>query len=373
MPRAPAPAPPRRAARPSGGAAAPRWPARAAAPRVCVRTGTRGASARNSRASRRVRFATERTTRSSHRILYGKAGTSDMWMPPHTTVPPLSTARSAAGTRSPTGAKRIAASSGSGGSSSDPPAHSAPHARAKRGRLAVARAREGEHAPALEARDLRDDVSRRAEAVETEPRGIACGAQAAVADQSRAQERRRRDVVLCAGEREAVARVRERLLGIAAVARVAGEASGIAEILRPAQAEAAAPAGRGEPRDADARADGEALGPLADALHDADDLVSGDQRRGLAPASSPSTTCRSVRQTPHARTRTHSSPGRGAQIRQRDRLQRLARRGELHREHGAEIGASVRAEQAGLPFARVALACCAPARRRPACPSPTSP
>ena len=41
---------------------------------------------------------------------------SDMWMPPQTTRPPFFTALSAAGTSAPTGAKMIAASSGSGGS-----------------------------------------------------------------------------------------------------------------------------------------------------------------------------------------------------------------------------------------------------------------
>ena len=46
-------------------------------------------------------------------------------MPPQTTRPPLATAASAAGTRAPTGAKMIAASSGSGGASLEPPAHSA--------------------------------------------------------------------------------------------------------------------------------------------------------------------------------------------------------------------------------------------------------
>src|SRR5262249_15155753 len=43
---------------------------------------------------------------------------SDMWMPPQTTRPPFFTAFSARGTSGPTGAKIIAASSGSGGISS---------------------------------------------------------------------------------------------------------------------------------------------------------------------------------------------------------------------------------------------------------------
>ena len=53
-----------------------------------------------------------------------------MWMPPHTTVPPGSTSDSASGTRSPAGAKMIAASSGSGGRFVVGPAHSAPSSRA---------------------------------------------------------------------------------------------------------------------------------------------------------------------------------------------------------------------------------------------------
>src|SRR2546428_378785 len=53
-----------------------------------------------------------------------------IWIPAQTTVPPFETARSATGTSAPIGAKMIAASSGSGGSWSDPPAHSAPQSSA---------------------------------------------------------------------------------------------------------------------------------------------------------------------------------------------------------------------------------------------------
>ena len=49
-----------------------------------------------------------------------------MWIPPQTTLPPLASARSAAGTSSPAGAKISAASSSSGGGPSASPAHSAP-------------------------------------------------------------------------------------------------------------------------------------------------------------------------------------------------------------------------------------------------------
>jgi hypothetical protein len=53
-----------------------------------------------------------------------------MWMPPHTTVPPLATADRAAGTSSPAGAKMIAASSSTGGLVSEAPAQTAPRSRA---------------------------------------------------------------------------------------------------------------------------------------------------------------------------------------------------------------------------------------------------
>src|SRR3954454_20860306 len=102
-----------------------------------------------------------------------------MWMPAHTTTPPGASARSAAGTSAPTGAKTIAASSSSGAGPIASPAHSAPISRRDAGPLGadlarerlrrrVVRAREGEHAPALVAGYLGDDVRGGAEAVEAE-------------------------------------------------------------------------------------------------------------------------------------------------------------------------------------------------------------
>src|ERR1051326_7022145 len=79
---------------------------------------------KSSTPSRRVRFATERTTRSPHSSSYGNDGMSLMWMPAQTTLPPLTTLRSAATTSSPAGAKMIAASSGR--DSDVPPAQIAP-------------------------------------------------------------------------------------------------------------------------------------------------------------------------------------------------------------------------------------------------------
>ena len=77
-----------------------------------------------------MRFATERSTRSSQSSSYGNDGMSLMWIPAHTTLPPFATARSAAGTSSPAGAKMSAASSSSGAGPSASPAHSAPSERA---------------------------------------------------------------------------------------------------------------------------------------------------------------------------------------------------------------------------------------------------
>ena len=72
----------------------------------------------------------------------------------------------------------MAASSGSGGGAVQGPAHSAPSSRAKRCALRIALPGEGEHPPALVPRDLRDEVRRRAEAVEAEARGVPAAASA---------------------------------------------------------------------------------------------------------------------------------------------------------------------------------------------------
>ena len=116
-------------------------------------------------------------------------------MPPQTTRPPLRTARSAVGTRSPTGANRIAASSCSGGARVRAARPDRPHLAGEVLRLLVPRPGEGEDLAALMARDLRDDMSRRAEAVEADPLRIARGLEAAPADQPGAEQRRGGDGV----------------------------------------------------------------------------------------------------------------------------------------------------------------------------------
>src|SRR5207249_11134308 len=106
-----------------------------------------------------------------------------IWMPPHTTVPPLRVAANAAGTNAPTGAKINAASSCSGGISSEPPAQTAPRPRAK-SCAPMSRAGKGEDPSALIKRQLRDDIRRSAEAVEADPLAVSAEPQCAVADEA---------------------------------------------------------------------------------------------------------------------------------------------------------------------------------------------
>jgi hypothetical protein len=80
----------------------------------------------------RVRFATDRTMRSSQSRRYGNDGMSLMWMPRKTTMPTGCGPRECFGDERPTGAKMMALSSGSGGGSFEGPAHVAPTSRAKR-------------------------------------------------------------------------------------------------------------------------------------------------------------------------------------------------------------------------------------------------
>src|SRR5213078_4498911 len=179
---------------------------------------------------------------------------SVMWMPAHTTVPPFTTFFSATGTSSPTGAKMIAASSGSGGAVSASPAQTAPRSSAN----CVAGAREGEHTPSLVARHLRYEVARGSEPVDAEPLRGARRGERAVADEAGAQERRRLRVAQPLGQGEPERRVREDAVGVAAVEGVAGERGAVAEVLAAGAAVGTFAAGPAEPRDADAVAGAEA-------------------------------------------------------------------------------------------------------------------
>ena len=132
---------------------------------------------------------------------------------------------------------------------------------------------------ALVACDLGDDVGGRAEPVEAEMLGIPGAYQRPVADEPGAEERRRLEIGIAVGNREAVALVGNGSLGIAAVDRVAGEARALAEILPPARAEPAAAAGPAEPGDADALTLFEARDAGAQLTDRADDLVPRHERQ----------------------------------------------------------------------------------------------
>ena len=106
-------------------------------------------------------------------------------------------------------------------------------------------------------RHLRHDMGRRAEAIDAEARRVAGHLQRAVADQPGAQQRRCFGVAVAFRQMEAVARVGDRVRGVAAVDLVAGEAGAVAEIFLPVAAIGAGAVGQPEPRHADAVADGE--------------------------------------------------------------------------------------------------------------------
>jgi len=116
------------------------------------------------------------------------------------------------------------------------------------------------------------------ETVEAEVTGVAGGDERAVADEPRAEERRRR-VGHPVGEREGVPLVGDRVLGVAAVHAVPREARPRAQVLAPRPAVAALAARPRQPWHADAAARREALGTVASLGHGADDLVAEHQRQ----------------------------------------------------------------------------------------------
>ena len=270
-----------------------------------------------------------------------------MWIPAQTTVAPFAVARSAAGTSSPAGAKMIAASSSSGAGPAESPAHSAPSSSASDcAASSPARVNANTRRPWCRA-TCADDVRRGAEPVQPEPLGVAGEPQRAVADQARAEERRRLLVAVALRHRHAVALVGDGQLGVAAVEVVAREARAVAEVLAAAQAVAASPSvqpSHGMPTRSPGakrspppatrpttwwpRTSG-SFGPRSFAARPGTDRSCAGGN-----ASSPSTTWRSVRQTPHAETRTqHLSRGRLG-VGQVGLAQRLAGPVEHHRSHG---------------------------------------
>ena len=118
-----------------------------------------------------------------------------------------------------------------------------------------------------------------AEAVEADSLSASSHRVRPVADQPRAEKRRRLEVRVARRHGEAVALVCDRLLREPAVDVVPGEACVVAEVLAPAEAIAAAAARPGEPGDADTLPDCESGHAFADGVHRADDLMPEDERQ----------------------------------------------------------------------------------------------
>ena len=159
-----------------------------------------------------------------------------MWMPPHTTLPPgrdgaqRERDEPAVGGEDDRGVERL----GWCGARGAGPRRA--ELAGERLRAVVALARERVDLAVLGARDLDDDVRGRAEAVEPEAPGVAAHAQAAVADEARAQQRRGLVVREPVRDREAEPLVGHGVLGEAAVDVAPGEAGPGAEVLAAAAA-----------------------------------------------------------------------------------------------------------------------------------------
>ena len=143
----------------------------------------------------------------------------------------------------------------------------------------VARPHEGEDAPALRPGDLRDDMRRRAEAVNSKIPRVFRHFQRTPADQSRAQQRRQRSRVRDLWQGKAEGGIGCDMRRIAAVARVACEDGMVAKIFAIAGAIGAAAASPAEPGNADPLAKRKAMRFRAHRLDHADDLMTRRDRR----------------------------------------------------------------------------------------------
>ena len=126
--------------------------------------------------------------------------------------------------------------------------------------VGVAGAGEREHPPALVPSHLRHQMSGGAEAVDAEPLRVAGGAERPVPDQAGTEQRRGVDIGDAGRERETESLIRHRVLGVAAIHLVAGEAGPVAEVLPSRPAVHTCSAGPGQPGDAHAVARPEPVG-----------------------------------------------------------------------------------------------------------------
>src|SRR5512136_2518382 len=142
----------------------------------------------------------------------------------------------------------------------------------------ISLAGECEHAPSLPFCDLRQNVRRRAEAVETERLALARHTIAAPADQSGAEPRCDRRVLTILAERKTKARIGDRMVCETTVTRITGEYRRIAKIFAIAAAIRAGPACATQPRHADAFDYRKTAHAGRDRHHTTDNLVAGHYR-----------------------------------------------------------------------------------------------
>ena len=142
----------------------------------------------------------------------------------------------------------------------------------------VARSRESKYFSSLGERDLRDQMPRRTESIDAEPKRIACQPIRAVTDQAHAQQRRRFDVGVTRRQRKAISRVGDDVFGVTGVKPISRIARFATEVLPAGRTKYAMFATRAEPRHADAGAYA-VLGDARTASNDcSDNLMSGNHR-----------------------------------------------------------------------------------------------
>ena len=222
-----------------------------------------------------------------------------MWMPAQTTTPPFASDCKACGTSEPTGAKMIAASNLFGRSCrriARP--YCAELLRELLGGV-IAGPSERKDLPPLMPSNLGDDVGRRAEAVDSQPPGLTGHHERSIADQTGAQQRRSLCIRIPGGDRKAIPLVRDHVLRITAVDCVPRKAGEVAKILSPEMQYGHLPhvnPSQGTPT----RSPTANRSTRSPSCTTTPTISCPGTSGNLGSGSSPSTTCKSVRQTPQA-------------------------------------------------------------------------